>query len=158
MPRFKRDAYPGLSPQLRDVLHQISRQTGSLGLSFMQDNLAASQTAVALTLAEVNAGAGNVSIGHVMPFPGCIVAVSALVSTAGSAGTLTVGPSIDTNVPAAPSLSITTQASMYRAVPFDSVRFAAGAVIGSTITTDGSWNGTTSDLAVLVLVQLELPG
>lgn len=158
MARYKGEAIPGAAPQLRDVLRQLDRQTGLVVLSFMQDNLAASQTAAALTIAEVAAAAGNVTIGAPMPFPGCIVAVSAIVSTAGSAGTLTVGPSVDTVVPAAPSLIITTQASMYRAVPFNSVRFAAGAVIGSTITTDGSWNGTTSDLGVYVFVQLELPG
>ena len=127
-------------------------------LTFMQDAVAASQTDVQLPVAEVNAGAGNAVDSYAMPFPGRIVGISFVLSAAGSAGTLTIGPTIGGTEQTDPTLSVTTAASGYDTARRDTTRFAAGALIGAEITTDGSWNGTSSDLAVTVWVLLEVGG
>lgn len=121
-------------------------------LTFMQDAVAASQSDVQLPLAEVNAGAGNAVDGVVMPWPGVILAVSARLSAAATAGSLTVGPTINGTEQTDPTLSITTAQSARdtAAVGQAPPTFAAGDLIGAEITTDGSWDGTSADLAVYV--------
>lgn len=125
---------------------------------FMQDNVAASQTDVQLAVAEVASAAGNVVDGVTMPFAGEIVAITADVSTAAGAGTLTVGATIGGTEKADPTLSITTQATRRDTCPRGTATFNAGDVLGAEITTDGSWDATTSDLVVTVFVLLYVEG
>lgn len=127
-------------------------------LTFMQDALAASQTDVQLTIAEVTGPAAIANDAYVMPFAGEIVAVSADLSAAGSAGSLTVGPTINGTECADPTLSITTAQTAYDVCPRGTNQFAAGARIGAEITTAAGWNGTTADLAVSVFVLLYVDG
>lgn len=127
-------------------------------LTFMQDAVAASQTNVQLPVAEVNAGAGNACDGYTMPWAGNIVGISFQLSAAGSAGTLTIGPTVDGTESSDPTLSVTTAASGSDTATRGTAAFAAGAVIGAEITTDGSWNGTSSDLVVTVWVLMEVTG
>ena len=127
-------------------------------LVFMQDNVAASQTDVQLPVAEVTSAAGNAGTGYCMPWAGCVVGVSATLSAAGSAGTLTVGATIAGTEGADPTLSITTETELSDTAMREVAPFDAGAVIGAEITTDGSWNGTTSDLVVTVWVLMEISG
>ncbi len=127
-------------------------------LTFMQDNVAASQSNVQIPIAQVASAAENVVDGYAMPWAGTIVGISAVVSTAGSAGTLTVGATIDGTEAADPALSITTEASKSDTAARGAAAFAAGAVIGAEITTDGSWNGTSSDLGVTVFVLVDVTG
>lgn len=129
-----------------------------LALSFMQDAVAASQSNVQLPIAEVNAGAGIAIDGYVMPWAGEIVGISAYLSAAGSAGSLTVGPTVNGTEAADPTLSITTATTASDVCPRGTAQFAAGAVIGAEITADGSWNGTTADLGVTVYVLAYLDG
>jgi hypothetical protein len=111
-----------------------------------------------LPIAEVASAAGNACDGYTMPFPGEIVAISYQLSAAGSAGTLSIGPTINGTEKADPTLAVTTGVAGYDRASRGTSRFAAGDVIGAEITTDGSWNGTTSDLAVVVWAILQMEG
>ena len=140
---------------------QIERNVSKgqlLAFTFMQDAVAASQSNVQLPIAEVTAGAANAIDGYVMPWAGEIVGISAYLSAAATAGTLTVGPTINGTEAADPTLSITTAASASDVCPRNTAQFAAGAVIGAEITSDGSWDGTASDLGVTVYVLVYLDG
>jgi hypothetical protein len=137
---------------------QIPNQYPIVPLVFMQDNVAASQSDVQLLVAEVASAASNAVDGYCMPWPGTIVGISAVLSAAGSAGTLTAGATVAGTEGADPTLTITTEAAKADTAFRGVAPFAAGDVIGAEITTDGSWNGTTSDLAVTVWVMFEVTG
>lgn len=126
--------------------------------AFMQDNVAASQTDVQLPIAEVASAAGNAIDGCIAAFAGEIVAISWKLTAAGSAGTLSIGPTLGGTEKTALTQSVTTAAAGRAVVPRGSITFNAGDEIGAEITTDGSWNGTSSDLAVRVGVLLYLEG
>lgn len=127
-------------------------------LVFMQDNVAASQSNVQLLVAEVASAASNACDGYCMPWAGNIVGISFQLSAAGSAGTLTIGPTVGGTEAADPTLSVTTAAAGADTATRGTAAFAAGDVIGAEITTDGSWNGTSSDLVVTVWVLMEVTG
>lgn len=127
-------------------------------LVFFQDNLAASQTDVQLLVNEVASAAANAVSGYTMPFDGEIVAVTADLSAAATAGTLTVGPTVGGTEKTDPTLSITTQTTRRDVASRGAAVFSAGDIIGAEITTDGSWDGTTADLAVIVWVILHVEG
>lgn len=129
-----------------------------VALQFHQDNVAASQTNVQLTTIEVASAAGNAVDGYTMPWAGTIIGISMVLSAAGSAGALTIGPTVDGTEAADPTLSVTTAAAASDTATRGTATFAAGAVIGAEITTDGSWNGTSSDLGVTVWVLLDVTG
>jgi hypothetical protein len=127
-------------------------------LVFMQDAVAASQTDVQLPIAEVTSAAGNAIDGYVMPFAGEIIAVTARLSAAATAGTLTVGPTVDGTEKPDPTLSITTAVSASDTAVRGTATFAAGDLIGAEITSSGTWDATTADLGVVVWVLLYLDG
>ena len=137
--------------------------TNSLGkhqlvpLVFMQDNVADSQNAAALYIAEVASAAGNAVIHYTMPFAGEVIGVSANLSAAATTGTLTITPTIETAATADPILAITTLAYGSDTCRRGTAPFAKNAVIGAKITT-ASWNGTSSDLVVTVWVLLTIEG
>lgn len=126
-------------------------------LYFGQDAVAASQTNVELPIV-IGEASQAVTTGYEMPWDGEVVGVSFTLSAAGSAGTLTVGASINGTEDADTTITITTAAAGYQRVPRGNAKFSAGDNIGAEITSDGSWNGTTSDLAVTVWVLLQLEG
>lgn len=125
-------------------------------LLFSHDNVAASQTDAQLTVLQVASAAENAVTEYRAPWAGVVIGVSAVLSTAGSAGTLTVGPTVNGTEQADPTLSITTEASKSDTAVRGAAAFAAGDLIGCEITTDGSWNGTSSDLIVVVYVMYEI--
>lgn len=127
-------------------------------LTFMQDAVAASQTNVQLPIAEVTSAAANAVDSYVMPFAGEVIAISAVTTAAATAGTLTVGPTKDGTEFADPTLSITTAQEAWDTCPRGTALFAAGDQIGCEITSSGTWDGTTADLAVSVWVLLYLDG
>lgn len=129
-------------------------------LTFYQDNVAASQSNVQLLVAEVASAAANAVDGYAMPWAGTIVGISATLSAAATAGTLTVGPTVAGTEAADPTLSITTAVSATDTAlrGATGATFTAGQVIGAEITTDGSWDATTSDLVVQVWVLLDVTG
>lgn len=124
--------------------------------TFGQDALAASQTDVQLPVAIGEAS--QAVTGYTMPFDGEIVAITADLSAAGSAGTLTVGATVGGTEKTDPTLSITTETTKSDKALRGTAVFSAGDILGAEITTDGSWNGTTADLAVTVYVLLHIEG
>lgn len=127
-------------------------------LVFAQDNVAASQTDVQLNIQEVASAAALAITGYTMPFKGCIVAIAYDLSAAGTAGVFTVGPTVGGTEKTTLTKTVGTTTQGRGVVARDSIPFAAGDVIGAEITTDGSWDGTTSDLAVTVWVLLDIEG
>lgn len=129
-------------------------------LVFHQADLAASQTDVQLSVAAVdNAADDQLQVdGYVMPFEGEIVGITARLSAAATAGTLTVGPTVGGTEKTDPTLSITTAQSASDTAVRGTAVFAAGDLIGAEITTGGTWDGTTADLTVVVWVLLYLEG
>lgn len=119
---------------------------------FVDDNVSASQTDVQLTIVGALA---NEDV--VMPRPGWVVGMSINLSAAATAGSLTVGVTINGSENTDTTQTITTATKAYpRWTPRDvAPRFAAGDNIGVEITTNGTWNGTTSDLIVYVYVVFE---
>jgi hypothetical protein len=139
------------SRQLTDPLKLVA-------FTFMQDNVAASQTDVQLLVAEVASAASNACDGITMPWAGTIVAISYQLSAAGTAGTLTVGPTVNGTEQADPTLSVTTGTSGADTATRGAATFAAGDRIGAEITTNGSWDGTSSDLVATVWCLVEVAG
>lgn len=129
-------------------------------LTFFQADVAASQTDVQLSVCAVDNAADDqlAVVGYTMPFDGEIVAISADLSAAATAGTLTVGPTVGGTEKADPTLSITTQTTKRDTALRGAATFVAGDIIGAEITTGGTWDGTTADLAVAVWVLLHIEG
>lgn len=128
-------------------------------LVFHQNAVAASQTDVQLKLVETAATSSDTDNDeYVMPFDGEIVAISAELSAAATAGTLTIGPTVDGTEKTDPTLSITTATEAWDTCLRDTVPFLAGDRIGAEITTGATWDATTADLAVVVWVLLSLEG
>lgn len=130
-------------------------------LTFVQDQVAASQTDVQLKLVETYGGSTLSVIDneeYVMPFAGEIVAISYALTAAASDGSLTIGPTINGTEQSALAQTVTTATDGSGKVRRGTIPFAAGQRIGVEITTNGSWNGTSADLVVTVWVLLHLEG
>lgn len=127
-----------------------------IALHFAQDAVAASQTDAQLYVMEVAAGAALAIDGYVMPFNGDVVAISYKLSAAGTAGVFTIGVTIDGTEDANTTQTVGTNAENTQTFPREKVRFTADEEIGVEITTDGSWDGTTSDLLVTVWVLVHM--
>lgn len=127
-------------------------------LLFSQDNVAASQTNVQLYVQEVASAAALTNEGYVMPFAGEIIGVSAQLTAAATAGSLTVGGTIAGTEATDPTLSITTETAASDTCKRGTNAFAKDAVIGAEITSSGTWDGTSSDLQVIVWVLLNVSG
>lgn len=127
-------------------------------LTFYQDAVAASQTNAQLSVNENAATGISLVQGYTMPFDGEVMAIAADLDTAGAAGVFTVGASIDGTEDADTTITMGTATGVSLAVARGLAGFVAGDVIGVEITTDGSWDGTASDLLVTVYVLLELEG
>lgn len=129
-------------------------------LVFMQADVAASQTDVQLSVAAVDNAADDQLAGveYAMPFDGSIVGISYTLTAAATAGTLTIGPTVNGTEKTDPTLSVTTGTSGYDRATREATRFVAGDKIGAEITTGGTWDGTGADLAVVVWVLLTMDG
>lgn len=134
---------------------QITREFAKyqvVPVTFFQANVAASQSAVALKEAT------NQNTAIVMPFAGQVVAVSANLSAAATAGTLTASVTVGGTADADTATAITTQTEKTTVIPRDKTAFVAGDLIGVKITTTAGWDGTTADLTVTVFVALAVEG
>lgn len=127
-----------------------------VALSFCQDNVAASQSNVQLNVGEVASAATLAVDGITMPWAGTIVGISYNLSAAATAGAMTIGPTVNGTEAADPTLAVTTAASGSDTALRAVATFAAGDRIGAEITTDGSWDGTSSDLVVTVWALVEI--
>lgn len=140
-------------------IERITSRGQLVALTFHQNAVAASQTNAQLPLVETSATTSSTDNDeYVMPFDGEIVAVSAELSAAATAGTLTVGATIDGTEAADPTLSVTTGTEAWDTCPRGTAQFAAGDRIGAEITTSGTWDATTADLAVVVWVLVNVEG
>ena len=134
---------------------QIAGRGQIVPFVFVQDNLAASQTDVALNIQEVASAAALLITGLSMPWSGSIVGVSVDTSSAATAGTLTVTATLDGTKQSDTAQSITTETAASVVVPQSKVKFAAAQKLGVKITTSAGWDATTADLAVIVYVLLD---
>ena len=125
-------------------------------LIFAQDAVAASQTNVQLVVP----GETTTPLveGYEMPFPGEVVALSYTLDTAGTAGVFTIGATLNGTEDTDTTVTVGTNAASYTVIPRGKMVFSASDSIGAEITTDGSWDGTTSDLSVVLWVLLYLDG
>jgi hypothetical protein len=123
-----------------------------VALKFFQANVSASQTDV-----QIKESSNQVD-GLSMPFAGEVLAVCSDLSSAATAGTLSVGATINGTEDSDTTGSITTATAKVVKVPRGKAKFNAGDKLGVEITTSGTWDGTTADLAVVVYVQLDLVG
>ena len=140
---------------------QISKTLGKyqlVPLIFGQDAVAASQTDVQLYAIQAGGPVELAVTGYTMPFAGEIVAISYDLSAAATAGTLTIGPTVDGTEETGPTLSVTTGVTGSDSCNRGTATFAKGAVIGAEITTSATWDGTSSDLLVVVWVVLAISG
>ena len=128
-------------------------------LVFMQDNVAASQTNVQLYAAEVGSAAVESAVDglHHAVCRGDR-GISYDLSAAATAGTLTIGPTIGGTEASDPTLSVTTGVTGSDTCNRGKVPFAKNAIIGAEITSGGTWDGTASDLVVIVWVVLAITG
>jgi hypothetical protein len=122
--------------------------TFKMPLHFQQDNVAASQSAVALPVC------GTSAVNEIeMPWAGSIVGISVLSNDARTADTLTVDATINgtvTGLQAALDGTNTTHHSATQAKDTDA--FVAGDRVGVKITTGASWTPVTADIVVVVFV------
>lgn len=142
------------------LIERITSRGQLVPFAFYQADLAASQTDVQLSTSAVDNAADDQlqSDGYVVPFDGEIVAITAQLSAAAGAGSMTVGPTIGGTEKTDPTLSITTAVAARDTAPRGSTPFVAGDVIGAEITTSGSWNATGADLTVVVWCLLYIDG
>jgi hypothetical protein len=136
--------------------NQIIRKTAKgqlVGLQFMQDAVAASQTD-----AQLEHENAQTASEYVAPFDGEIVGVSYLLSAAGTTGSITLGGTIDGTEDADTTMTVTTAASGYQRTPRAKAKFVAGAALGVEMTTSADWVPVTSDLLVTLWVLLYLEG
>lgn len=133
-------------------------------LVFMQSDSAASQTNVALTVAEVRDVAAlvddqNAADSYVLPWDFEVVGVSVRASAARTAGTLTVEPTIGgTAIGATAVLDATNTQSHHTRNLREADRGVAGGRVGCNITTTAAWAPVAADVAVVVWVLLNLEG
>lgn len=134
---------------------QITRELSKgqiVALSFFLANVPASQTDVQLK------ECSNQVDGLSMPFDGEILAICADLSSAASAGTLSVGATLNGTEDSDTTIAITTETAKTQKIMRGKAAFVAGDKLGVEITSSATWNGTTADLVVVVYVQLNVAG
>lgn len=115
---------------------------------FMQSNVAASQSAVALDVLGLS---GNTE--YTMELTGSVVGISIASNASRSAGTLTVDVTINGSVTGLQAVLDGTNAQYHYATQLPETDiFSAGDRLGIDITTDGSWAPTTADIVATVVV------
>ena len=128
-----------------------------VGLNFAQDAVAASQTAQVLYTTDAN-NSKSLNVYYTMPFAGEIIGVSANLDTAGTVASLTINPNKSGTAVTTPALVMTTLAYGTATCARGTNTFAKNALIGCKITTTAGWDGTGSDLQVIVWVLLKITG
>jgi hypothetical protein len=114
--------------------------------TWYQENVAASQAAVALNLE------GNNRAEVIMPQRGFVTGIAAYSNAARSAGTLTVDVTIDGTVTGLQAVLNGSNTQTHTATQIlNNDAFVAGKRIGVKITTDADWAPTTADITVTVM-------
>lgn len=134
---------------------QITREFAKYQLVpivFSQANVAASQTNV-----QIKDCSGQVD-GLSMPFAGEVLSIAVDLSAAATAGTLTVGVTNGGTENATTTQTIATAAAKTAIFPRGTMTFVAGDKLGVEVTTSGTWDATTADMSITVLVALTVEG
>ena len=134
---------------------QIAARGQILDLLFVQDNLAASQTDAALNIQEVASAAALLIQGLSMPWAGSVVGISVDTSAAATAGSLAVSVTKGGTKQTATTQTLTTETAKTAVFQQGAVPFVAGDKLGVKITTSGTWDAITADLAVRVFVLMD---
>lgn len=121
---------------------------------FVQDNVAANQSAVVVKLGAT----GATVVDGVAPRAGSLVGIVASFTVAPAGTDLVVSVLKNgTLIHSTGILTVTAGATLGRAVTFTkdnaNLLLAAGDRIGVTVTTGAGWTATTSDMAVFVIVE-----
>lgn len=119
--------------------------------TFVQDNVAANQSAVALAIP------GDATrTGHPMIRSGAVTGISVYSNEARTAGTLTVDVTIDGSVTGLQAILNGTNTQSHQATQMRTAggdAYPAGTLIGVKITTSADWAPTTADIIVEVEVE-----
>ena len=137
---------------------QIAARGQVVPFVFVQDAVAASQTDAQINIQEVSGGMALAVSELSMPWAGSIVGISVNTSAAATAGSLTVGVTLDGTEQAASTQTITTGQAATAVFNQASIPFIAAQKLGVEITTSASWDAVTADLAVIVYVLLDCQG
>lgn len=128
-----------------DLLSQVvNEHPEMIWLPFFQDNVSASQSAVALS-------DGRSTRGYCAAEDGSVTAIAIKSNAGRSGGTLTVEPAINGT-----AVGLTAVLDATNTTTHDSLQdqgtdiFSRGSAITCKITTDGSWAPTTADIIVSV--------
>lgn len=124
--------------------------------SFGQDAVAASQTDAQLNVAIGEASQAVDS--YVAPWKGDVVGIGYTLDAAGSAGVFTIGVTKGGTENTGTTQTVGTTTEGYKSFARGVMAIVEGDNIGVEISTDGSWNGTSSDLSVQVYVLYRLAG
>ena len=149
--QFAEDLVTILQKDRQDLYDDLQVLFGALGstLSFMQSNVAANQSAVALNVLGL---AGNTEF--TMPKDGHITKVSIASNDARTAGTCTVDVTVNGTVQGVQAiLNASNTTYHYNTYEREDKTFTAGQRIGVKITTSADWAPVTADIVVIVFVE-----
>lgn len=149
-------------------LEGITSRGQLLAFNFSQSDVAASQSAVAMNVAEVRDTAATADdvlavTGYYIPFDYEIVAVTASASTAATGGTALFQATIDgtAQTSAAVTIDSATAAISQKAaakIKRDTVRGAYNTVLGVKLTTPAGWTPITADVVCTVYIIARING
>jgi hypothetical protein len=128
-----------------------------LALPFLQQNIATSQSSVALKISDV-AGVTQFT----MPYPGYVLGVAARANATVTAGTIRFAPTVN----GATIFSVVNAATSFKSLStlktresvYDSAgarKFAAGDGLGCKVSTSASYAPGTDDWTVMVLIEVD---
>ena len=125
-------------------------------LVFAEDAVAAAQNDVQLKI--MDTGTAQLNDSYTMPFAGEVIGIGYNLNAAATVGSLTLGPTIDGTECTDPTLTVTTGTGSSDICRRTTNPFAKDAKIGAEMTSSADWNGTASDLVVVVWVLLKVTG
>lgn len=139
-------------------IEDIAAKGQLVQIGYAEHSVANNQTNVELKVQETANGQHLDVVRVTMPFDGHIVGISVDTTSAASAGSLIVSPTINGSVVSAASQTVTTQTSAHAKFGRYDHTILAGEKLGVKITTNGAWDGTSSDLFVVVYVLVQMTG
>jgi len=147
-PQAEPIAYANTATSIVLLRPVIDRKEQVISYCFMQSDVAASQTDIALNVLGLS---GNTEI--VVPKDGSVIGISIASNDARTAGTLTVDITVNgTKTGLQAILDGTNSQYHYATQAMRTDEFSAGDRIGVKITTDGDWAPVIADIVVNVLL------
>jgi hypothetical protein len=166
---------PGSKGEMIRVKHDASAASNGVAVYFDDDGATAAERLLFVSPTDTDgAGATDNELGFAWvsaakpglgaieafeaPFDFEVVALSAVLSAAATAGTLDVVPTIAGTAKTDPAVQFTTETELYDRAPRGEAIGNAGDAIGVEITTSAGWDAVTADLAVSLMVLFHLEG